>query len=469
MADKRNPFAKAIGAKDQASAEARTTADIVRQRDLKQATTGTDDGHASDTPNAVNDNAGSDRPGAGAQFGLGGTGDFKSAADKVRELAPDDEPAEDEPEAVTQGLRDPEAEKATFTEVFGNPAQGDEQETDVASGLLGGLPDPHDRQKTGGERLFDAQTGFADATLAAQDTASTSPVNVAKDPDGKDVTEAGVATTALGLATSGLAAAAGAGGAVLTGAGIVAAGAGATAAGATLALNEATDGAFGDALIKSIPVVNQVAAVAGVVGEAVVAANEVASGASTPTEAVKQVIGGPTAAGGGSTGAASGSGKGGGSKDPGSPDDQPMTLEQRQFAEQMKQELGIRRIQGDVDPADGDGTTGGTQIGDFTDAKAENKNSLVGNPGQAGGSGPDGKRRDTEGIRPGLGQGPDKGGDIDNEDGSGFTGGVHTTGPGDVDFGVGQSPLMGPVGSQSDEDDDSEEDDSDDDSDEDGP
>ncbi|MEO6350552.1 MAG: hypothetical protein ABIP53_07860, partial [Candidatus Limnocylindrales bacterium] len=210
---------------------------------------------------------------------------------------------------------------------------------------------------------------------------------------------------------------------------------------------------------------------ANVVGEVAVAASGVAAGAITPGEAVDQVVantGGGTApaSGGGSTGATGGGATGGGVKDPGSPDDQPITPEQRQFVEQMKQELGLRRIHGDVDPVEGDGTTGGVAIGNPADAKIENKNSLVGNPGQGGGGSGPGERRDLkDNPRPGLGQGPDHGGDIDNEDGTGFTGGVRTQGPGDIDFGVGQKPLLGRVGSQSD--DDEEESDDDDDSDDD--
>jgi hypothetical protein len=39
--------------------------------------------------------------------------------------------------------------------------------------------------------------------------------------------------------------------------------------------------------------------------------------------------------------------------------------------------------------------------------------------------------------------GGSQGGDIDYEDGSGWTGPTHTEGPEDVDFGVGGAPLVG--------------------------
>ncbi|MEO6350815.1 MAG: hypothetical protein ABIP53_09195, partial [Candidatus Limnocylindrales bacterium] len=369
MAGKRNPFANQIASKEaEASGAPRMASDAIRNRDLRQASTESDDGHAGDTPPDVNADS-DESQNLGSEFGLKGSSDFRSAADQVADDVPDNTADGEQADAPpANSRRDPEAERATFTDLFGNASQGDEQQEDVTTELLGGgRPDFNNRDKGGGNALLDAQIGFGDAALAQQAAHAKSPVNVADEPAGSVAAQVGVTTAAIGLTTAAIGAAAGSVAAVGIGAGVVVAGGGAVAAGATLLADDVTDGASSTAIINTLGL-RGIAELANLAGEAVVAANEVASGAATPKEAFLQAADNFQKAQS-STGAASGGGKGGGTRDPGSPDDQPNTPEQRQFVEQMKQELGLRHIQGDVDPVDGDGATGGVAIGNPAEAK----------------------------------------------------------------------------------------------------
>ena len=67
----------------------------------------------------------------------------------------------------------------------------------------------------------------------------------------------------------------------------------------------------------------------------------------------------------------------------------------------------------------------------------QGKGGLIGNPGSAGG----GEASGGTAGEPGIGQGPRQGGDIDFEDGSGFTGGSRNEEL--PDFSVGSEPLVG--------------------------
>lgn len=165
-----------------------------------------------------------------------------------------------------------------------------------------------------------------------------------------------------------------------------------------------------------------------------------------------------------------GGNKGGGAKLVNPDDDRsPPTEAEIAFSQALKDSLGIRHIPGDIDPGDGDGTTGGAPVSD-EEAQAivgtKTKESLVGNPGSPEAGARAKAPKATGDERPGLGSGSDQGGDIDFEDGSGFTGGVRTTGPQDVDFGVGSKPLIGLGKGDEEEEEDDDSDDADDDEDE---
>jgi hypothetical protein len=476
MAKNDNPFARALGAKSDSKAEGvREAGADLRHRqsdeELQQATNEGGDGN--DVPSSVADNADASDA-AGGEFGLGNIG-FQSAKDRVGDAGELDATGG----VDTTTFQDPKTradqQRSQFDSSGSRPqdqlaaASGDDN-TDVSNLATLNPRDFVEQAKGDRNPLNDPLTAAITGLLNEQaNSAATSPLSVAEgsDPLGSATQAAntmtekekaefakslGVTPPSSGSATPVAPPPAPApaeddddeGGIVNTVVGFLKGLAGKPPEG-------------GGRLSQELAGTD----VGGDVGTVPLGVAQDKAGIPNLESELGKVAGG--LAGKKGSGAA-GSGAGGGTKLTDPDDDRsPPTEGEIAFRQAIEKELGIRRIPGDIDPVDGDGTTGGAPVDDETAAAivgTKSKNSLVGNPGTAGaGSNP----TPTQG-NPGLGGGSDHGGDIDFEDGSGFTGGVRTQGPQDVDFNVGSQPLIGIKG-KDDDDEDSEDDGGDDDDD----
>jgi hypothetical protein len=478
MAKGDNPFARAVSAKSDARTDAKSEsvreagADLRRRQsdeDLDQPTKEGGDGNDVPSSVAANPDAGKK---AENQLGLGAP-DFVSAKDRVggRELAPDADLSDDSIQMPEERINEAKASRPGIVEGASTQdalaaASGDDN-TDVGNLALNPR-DLLDQAKAGRNALNDPLTAALTGLIDEQaNSAASSPLSVA---DG--------ATNTLGAATNAAA--------NMTekekeefakSLGVTPASPSATPAPTPAPATEPEpdddddEGGIVDTVVSFLKGLAgkppegggrieqelEGTDAGGAVGTVPLGVAQEKAGIPNLESEIGKVAGG--LAGGKKGSGAAGSGAGGGAKLTDPDDDRsPPTEAEIAFRKAIENELGVRRIPGDIDPGDGDTTSGGTPVsaGDaHAIVEAKGKNSLVGNPGSQ-----DAGQQAPKGVQgePGLG-GTRHGGDIDFEDGSGFTGGTRTTGPGDVDFGVGQDPL---IGINRNDDDDEDEDESDD-------
>ncbi|MEO6350117.1 MAG: hypothetical protein ABIP53_05655 [Candidatus Limnocylindrales bacterium] len=482
MAKDSNPFARAVGAKSEAKSDAvREAGTELRRRqsdeELQQAAN--DGGDNDDVPSSVADNA-DDQKQVGSEFGLGNA-DFVSARDRVEGADPVDDAAEDVDQTTFVSAQERIARGSVNDFNIGgtsvrnalSAASGDDN-TDVGDLATLDPRDLADAAKADRNALNDPLTAAMTGLLNQQaNSAATNPFSVAQGTDtlgaatnaAQNMTDKEKADFAASLGVTPTDP-----GGKSSGRGSSGSFGDASAATPTAPPEDKDDG---KGIVDSV--VDMLKSLAkppedggrlqaelkgtdagGDVGTVQLREAQEKQGIQNLETAVGSTLGG--IAGSKGTGSV-GSGAGGGAKLTDPDDDRsPPTDAEIAFAQAMKDQLGIRRIPGDIDPGDGDGTQGGTPVGAGAAAAivgTRSQNSLVGNPGTAAGGGS--SPIPTPG-NPGLG-GSDKGGDIDFEDGSGFTGGVRTTGPEDIDFGVGNRPLIGLGGNSDDEADDDDDDD----------
>lgn len=359
------------------------------------------------------------------------------------------------------------------------------REEDVASDLLGKPEVSSGGGNDGsGQRLFDLQTQSADLAIAQASATETEPSVAAGDGP---VANADAAVEKAALA---LGAAVAAGGSPAQGAVIAAGGQVFVAA---RAVDDATGGEFGTAVVNSIPGARQVADLANFIGETVVAVSEVQAGATTAGEAFKAVTTSDAAKAAeaaqkkaadeeaarkkaeeaaakkaeedakkaqeeadkkAAEEAEAAKNKGGGVST--TPDDDtksPPTPEEFALQQAIKAELGMVRIAGDIDFGEGDGTNTGRASEANLSAAGQivlgGNESLVGNP--------TGARVPSGGTIGGTPTGGNTGGNIDFGEENDFSNGGPTRSEdiNDINFGP-SSPLKQAA---DEEEDDEEEDD----------
>jgi hypothetical protein len=429
MAGKENPFSRAIASKKTADAEPVAPVSVadgvqtsLKNDELQQPIAESDNGHASDTPNAVNDNTtpGSEESfGLSSEVGIGRKGeniatpdDGSNAGVSKPPTSPGDQFGLDVTEGATAGGGSGGGGSAAVGSAGGSGGTmvrtrdfidgSPKDQVEAASGDHGPSVDLTSPDllaavtgaQSGGERLTDAQIALGAAAIAGASATETEP-SVAADAVATGAvfgaaagSLGGAALVAggglTGLATAGAVAAAGVGGLLFT--------TGAVAGAAAALADEQTEGASSAAIINSIPGARPVADAANFVGEVVVAASDVAAGAITPGQAVNQVVNSEPryvseaeeakkkaeaeeakrkaeeeeakrkaeeeAKRKAEEEEAKKKADAGTSTDP---DDERLTPAQRAAVEAIKAELQPQgNVPGDIDPGDGDGTNTGT-------------------------------------------------------------------------------------------------------------